>query len=419
MNEAYLEHSSLIEHHIANGHAFALYRLPGEDRYTLLVQTNGEGVQTYHTLKELNKQQGFVIAPFEISPECPVVLIQPDTMHQYPLPEIGELNRFESSRIDSVKIESDVTLSGGRALHESESATTESDLMVKEQALESILLKSRSDLWEELYPNDTFLQKEVDESYATLFADFINALHEGLFEKLVLSRASILPRDGALRLMETFLKACRCYIHSYVYLCYTPQTGAWLGSTPEILLSGIDEQWQTVALAGTQSLDNGQLPQQWDEKNRQEQEVVAAYIRSQLASLGITTVEHGPYPVYAGALSHLKSDFKFTLPDRSRLGELLALLHPTPAVCGFPKAEAYRFILSHENHRRRYYSGFVGWLTPEGKTDLYVNLRCMQLAENSLTLYAGGGLLPSSELADEWLETEKKLQTMKRMINFG
>ena len=37
-------------------------------------------------------------------------------------------------------------------------------------------------------------------------------------------------------------------------------------------------------------------------------------------------------------------------------------------------------------------------LNPDGKTDLYVNLRCMNITSEVLTLYAGGGLLASSEL---------------------
>lgn len=49
------------------------------------------------------------------------------------------------------------------------------------------------------------------------------------------------------------------------------------------------------------------------------------------------------------------------------------------------------------------------------KTDLYVNLRCMNVKEDTLTLYAGGGLLASSELDDEFQETEKKMQTMKNL----
>jgi isochorismate synthase len=94
----------------------------------------------------------------------------------------------------------------------------------------------------------------------------------------------------------------------------------------------------------------------------------------------------------------------------------LKVLHPTPAVCGLPKEKAYRFIKENEGYDRNYYSGFVGMLNPLGKTDLYVNLRCLNYKVNELSLYAGSGLLSASELEDEWQETEKKLQTMKRLL---
>ena len=57
-----------------------------------------------------------------------------------------------------------------------------------------------------------------------------------------------------------------------------------MGSTPEIILSGEKDEWSTVALAGTLPLQNGNLPQEWGEKNRQEQEYVVSYIRRQLLS---------------------------------------------------------------------------------------------------------------------------------------
>ncbi len=96
--------------------------------------------------------------------------------------------------------------------------------------------------------------------------------------------------------------------------------------------------------------------------------------------------KNGPYPAYAGALSHLKTDFHFSLKDNKGLGDLLKVRHPTPAVCGLPKEEAYRFILENEGYDRRYYSGFIGWLDPGGRTDIYVNLRCMHIEDKQLTL---------------------------------
>ncbi len=99
------------------------------------------------------------------------------------------------------------------------------------------------------------------------------------------------------------------------------------------------------------------------------------------------------------------------------MGDLLKRLHPTPAVCGLPKEKAYRFIQENEGYDRQYYSGFIGWLEPEGKSDLYVNLRCMNILSDRLVLYAGSGLLLSSEPESEWQETEAKMQTMRRLLN--
>mgnify|MGYP000308574131 CR=1 FL=1 len=69
-----------------------------------------------------------------------------------------------------------------------------------------------------------------------------------------------------------------------------------LGCTPEIILSGEKGKWHTVALAGTQPLQNGELPIEWDDKNREEQEYVAFYIRKQLQALGIKPTENSSDP---------------------------------------------------------------------------------------------------------------------------
>ena len=345
---------------------FAVYRIPDEKVPRLVTQAEGT-VRLIYDLQELNGERGFVIAPFRADKSCPVVLIQPRP-HEQPqlLEEYAEMPEDEEV-----------------SMPEKEAFVT-----------------------------------SCTEEYADCFHTFIHALRDKTFDKLVLSRSLTSPKEPDFSPSSVFRAACKRYIHSYIYMCYTPQTGIWLGSTPEILLSGEGNEWHTVALAGTQPLQNGKLPQVWDEKNRQEQGYVTSYIRQQLLSLGIHPEENGPYPAYAGALSHLKTDFRFSLKDNKGLGDLLKLLHPTPAVCGLPKEEAYRFILENEGYDRRYYSGFIGWLDPAGRTDLYVNLRCMHIEQEKeeLTLYAGGGLLASSDLNDEWLETEKKLQTINRLL---
>lgn len=366
-----MEACNRLDSLIRQGRSFAIYRIPGEKHPRFVLQSSGSARFLYH-IEDLNAQSGFVVAPFQVNEQRPIVLIRRD--------------ETEFPAIDN--------------LEETDSKTLPFQETVKVRETENI-------------PSAT----ECKYVYTNCFNTFTKPLLQGTLDKLVLSRPLPLSRPAAFSPGRAFYQACERYTRSYIYLCHTPQTGTWLGSTPEILLSGQEGAWQTVALAGTQSLQHGELPTAWDEKNRREQQIVAAYIRKQLHSLEICFEESKPYAVHAGALSHLKSDFRFSLPRQNELGNLLSLLHPTPAVCGLPKEEAYRFILRHEGYDRSYYSGFIGWLDPKGQSDLYVNLRCMHILPDRCTLYAGGGLLSSSSLEEEWQETEDKLQTMKRLLH--
>ena len=355
---------NIIDTLIKENRSFALWRIPG-DKIRFALQTSGSARLLYR-IEDLDEQSGFVIAPYHVSQEQPIVLIRPD------LEEIP------------------------------------SEWVQKSFSKEQKISTSKTDF---------SCTTDNKRDYFYRFQLFIDPLQNKEFDKLVLSRHQIIQREADLSPASIFYKACKQYQYSYIYLCHTPKTGTWLGCTPEIILSGEKGGWHTVALAGTQPLQNGVLPTVWDQKNQEEQEYVAYYIRKQLQALGIQPTESAPTPVRAGELSHLRSDFSFALPDNQKLGNLLKRLHPTPAVCGLPKDKAYDFILSNEGYNRRYYSGFIGRLDPNGKSDLYVNLRCMHILPETLVLYAGSGILTSSESESEWLETEAKMQTMKRLLN--
>jgi isochorismate synthase len=124
----------------------------------------------------------------------------------------------------------------------------------------------------------------------------------------------------------------------------------------------------------------------------------------------------GPYTVHANNLVHLRTDFHFHLSPNHSFGTVLSQLFPTPAVCGMPKEKAQQFILAHEHTPRKYYSGFVVPLHPEGHTHLYVTLRCMQISDGACELYAGGGLLKESSDMKEFEETKQKMQTMFALL---
>lgn len=342
--------------------AFAIYRLPHEDHATLIRQSEGEP-EEFLSCAELNGRRGFVVAPFQISEQQPLLLIRPDVIETVPIE--GKFSAAEYS------------------------------------------------LTSHLSP--------LTSSYAIDFASFHAQLVSGTFRKIVLARCADEETPEAIPPLQLFHRACVLYPRMFIALVSTAKSGCWLTATPEILLEGTADAWRTIALAGTMKLEGDQLcgegeSLRWSTKNIQEQRIVATYITECLEQFTGDFHEEGPRTVRAANLVHLRSDFTFSLPDSQHLGDLLHTLHPTPAVCGLPKRTAFEFITHNEHTPRRYYSGFMGMLDPAAETHLYVSLRCMNIEGRQYHLYAGGGLLKDSVEELEWAETEAKLETMRKCI---
>ncbi len=224
------------------------------------------------------------------------------------------------------------------------------------------------------------------------------------------------------------------YPTAFCYLWYHPKVGMWLGATPEILVQVENKQVMAMSLAGTQNKNTSELPV-WGEKEIGEQALVTEYIAKALANsvvdLKISELESIP----AGNLWHLRTKLSGTL--QNTITDVIKSLHPTPAVCGFPKEWAKNYIQDHEGYDREFYTGYLGELNlrltkvrSSGQknqeigafrsiktvTRLYVNIRCMQLINSKAYIYVGGGLTHDSIPELEWQETVAKSKTMLRIL---
>ena len=377
--------------------SFAIYRLPYQKECTLMIQHEGEPLKL-KSYTELNGKHGFVMAPFAVSPDQPILLIEAD-----------EVRSVDISRSVECGVWSEICF---EYMNSQEQKTVSQDY-------------SHSTLH---IPHSTNLSSR--QRYHIDFSNFHSNLLNGEFQKIVLSRCVQEPRREEQLPMTLFQTACELYPRMFISLVYTPQSGMWLMATPEILLEGGGNDWHTIALAGTMKLEGELLSFDsppvkgearlsdiaWTTKNIQEQRYVATYLMECLEHFSSQITEEGPYTARAANLVHLRSDFNFVLEDTRRIGELIRALHPTPAVCGLPKQPTFDFIRRNESQSRRYYSGFSGPFNPEVDTHLFVSLRCMQILDDCYCLYAGGGLLRDSEEDQEWEETEAKLETMRSLL---
>jgi isochorismate synthase len=361
---------SILDLLIKDDVAFAIWRLPLTGDIHMIVQKDRH-LFTTDMLAPLDKESGFILSPFQFSANQPIVLIRPD-LRLTGREEIEKFVReYSSDGVQACSGQLPVPISTSR------------------------------------------------EEYEQIFRNFQKALSRGDFQKLVLSRILSLGRPQNFSVANAYRKALSIYPNAFVYVAHTSRTGTWLGSSPELFLAEQTGMFHTVALAGTQRIGDplmSQEPLAWDTKNLREQAIVADYMRHQLKAKGLAYSDSETYNFRVGDLAHLKTDFYFQKNPMMQIGQVLEMIHPTPAVSGFPKQEAFQFIINTERHSRSYYSGFVGNLSMNNRTDLYVNLRCLQIFPKNLALYAGGGILTSSVQEEEWKETEDKLQAMLNLI---
>lgn len=251
-------------------------------------------------------------------------------------------------------------------------------------------------------------------NYLRIAERAIEELNSGSLQKVVLSRQqSYSLSPDPVVVYELLLSQ---FPDAFGYLFYHPEIGLWMGASPETLIRYSSEQFQSVSLAGTKKAEGTSGPN-WGEKEIREQEYVTTYIRQVLEKCAEQLEVQGPENSRAGNLYHLKSWIRGYRPTAS-LGELIKVLHPTPAVCGIPLERAKNFLLEHEGYPRAYYTGYLGELNqgPKSSSELYVNLRCMRFEGEQVHLYIGGGLVKGSDPEKEWQETVYKSTSMGHLI---
>ena len=251
----------------------------------------------------------------------------------------------------------------------------------------------------------------------TPFDDYINAVDD-LIDRLrdsggktVISRticASGVSVDW-LAVADTYFAV---HPEAFRYIYYTPRHGFWLGASPELLLKVDSGRFSTMALAGTRPLDESDRP--WSGKNIAEQAIVRNYIVDRLYDLGLAPETDPTETVTTGNIQHLRTLISGSAGSCSA-AEIIDALNPTPALAGYPMAAALENIVACEAHPRRCYGGYVA-LTDDALTEVYVNLRCVAFDSTSWCIYVGGGIMPDSDSAEEWRETEAKSLILRNLI---
>jgi menaquinone-specific isochorismate synthase len=114
-------------------------------------------------------------------------------------------------------------------------------------------------------------------------------------------------------------------------------------------------------------------------------------------------------------VQHLYTHFHCLLKENVRDGEIIAALHPTPAVGGFPREQSMLKIAEMEPFDRGWYAGPVGWISRDA-AEFVVAIRSALAKEKTLSLFTGSGIVRGSKPETEWEENENKILDFSRLF---
>lgn len=206
--------------------------------------------------------------------------------------------------------------------------------------------------------------------------------------------------------------------------CYRfDEDASFVGATPERLVRLEGRTAHVDCLAGTTA--RGATPEEdaalaagllSSEKDRREQAFVVQAVREALDPL-CEALEVPELPVVrkTPTVQHLDSPVRGTLRPGVRLSDLLAVLYPTPAVCGVPREAARQAIRRLEERPRGWYAGAVGWIGASG-ADFAVGIRSAILNRDGAIAFGGGGIVAGSDPEAEFEETERKATSLIRLL---
>jgi isochorismate synthase len=258
---------------------------------------------------------------------------------------------------------------------------------------------------------------ETKESYIQQLKNSLAGINNREFEKIVAARKKTILLPQGFSPFDFFLKLIHNNSTAFISLFSSQETGTWIGASPELLLSSTGNQLETMALAGTRTMEQIDNNDSFTNKENTEQLLVAKFINEILVKKKLDFKELPTEIAEAGSLFHIKTLFTAKYIDPEIPGIILDLIHPTPAVCGYPGDKSLEFILKNEQFSRKFFSGYLGPYFNHQYFNFFVNIRCMEIRESTAVLYAGAGILKDSDPEKEWMETENKMNTLLHLMS--
>ncbi len=268
-------------------------------------------------------------------------------------------------------------------------------------------------------------QKYVNDAdtFKTSVKSALKEIYSKKLNKVVLANALDVRSTIAFNTSKSLNNLRELHPNCYVFCVSNGKGENFIGASPERLISIQNQLLITDALAG--SAPRGKTPAEdaakannllSSTKERREHELVMEFIRQKLLELGLSPQLEAPRLRQLSNIQHLWTPITAQVPTNINPLQIVAQLHPTPAVAGATTEMACAAIQKYENFPRGLYAAPLGWVDGNGNCEFIVAIRSALINGEFARLYAGAGIVAGSNPDKEFAEIQLKLQALLKAL---
>jgi menaquinone-specific isochorismate synthase len=261
------------------------------------------------------------------------------------------------------------------------------------------------------------------QTYKSTVDSALKSIQSHRFSKLVLAHALEVTAPKNFQ-----ITACLSHLRNHHPDCtiFSVSNGKgyhFIGASPERLISIHNQQLITDALAGSaprgkNNQEDKKLAQKLlkSDKERREHQAVSDFINHKLYQLGLIPHSAPLQLLKLSNIQHLWTPIYAEIKPHIHPLQIIAQLHPTPAVAGVPSEIACEQIRLYETFERGLYAAPLGWIDSQGNSEFIVGIRSALIQGNYAQLYAGAGIVAGSNPNKELAEIQLKFQALMKSL---
>lgn len=251
----------------------------------------------------------------------------------------------------------------------------------------------------------------------------VETIRSGHLSKMVLADVLDVKSSTRFNLYQSLNNLRQLHPNCYIFSLNNGKGQNFIGASPERLISIQNQQLITDALAG--SAPRGKTPTEDSvyanrllnsDKERHEHLLVIDFITQSLSQLGLLPQMVAPRLRQLSNIQHLWTPISAIVPASVHPLEIVAKLHPTPAVAGVGRDVACQEIRRYESFARGLYAAPLGWVDANNNCEFIVGIRSALIDGDRARLYAGAGIVAGSNPDKELAEIQLKLQALLRAL---